>query len=75
MREELTEMIDAEIFDAAVASMCETYNLTISHPYDDDYIAVYRDDEILGGMNPKGYGLGYNLFMFTGLLAKSGLMR
>lgn len=68
-------MTDTEIFEAAVDSMCKTYSLRIEHPYDDDYITIYRNGEKLDGMNPKGYALGYNLFMFTSLLVESGLMR
>ena len=68
-------MTDAEIFDAAVNSMAKAYNLTIEHPYDDDYIAVCRNGERLGGMNPRGYALGYNLHSFTSLMAESGLMK
>lgn len=54
-------MTDYEIFDAVLERLSEQYRLTVIRPYGDGYFILKKDEKELGGMNPDGFNLLYNL--------------
>lgn len=52
---------ERELFEQVLAKIMVRYNLTQKHPHNDEYFELYKGDKKLGGMNPAGWSLLYNI--------------
>ncbi|MBQ8218234.1 MAG: hypothetical protein IJZ79_02920 [Bacilli bacterium] len=61
-------MNDKELFNEVLKNFADTYRLEIIHPYDDEYFELKKNGTDIGGFNPTGYNLLYNLKRLCKLL-------
>lgn len=55
-------MNEAEIFQLVLDTIVKRYGLEIKRPTElDGYFDLYFEGERMGGMNPKGFSLLYNI--------------
>ena len=54
-------MNDKQLFNEVLERFQQQYDFEVEHPYNDGYIEIVKDGEIIGGMNTDGYNLLYNL--------------
>jgi len=63
-------MTDRELFEEVLNRFQKQYRFEIEHPYGDAYFELKKNEEVIGGMNPEGYNLLYNLFKLCKLLQR-----
>lgn len=61
-------MTDRELFKEVLKNFAENYKLEITYPYGDDYFIIYKNGKEIGGFNPSGFNLLYNLKRLCNLL-------
>ena len=61
-------MNEKELFEEVLKQFIETYRLEIERPYDDSYIVIIQNGNELGGLNPSGHNLLYNLTELCNIL-------
>ena len=61
-------MTDRELFKEVLNNFAENYKLEISYPYRDEYFIIHKNGKEIGGFNPSGFNLLYNLKRLCNLL-------
>lgn len=54
-------MNDKQLFNEVLERLQQQYDFEVERPYNDGYIELIKDGDVLGGMNTDGYNLLYNL--------------
>lgn len=54
-------MNDKQLFNEVLERFQQQYGFEVERPYNDGYIELIKDGDVLGGMNTDGYNLLYNL--------------
>ena len=49
------------LFLRTLYSLVNEYEAEVDYPYEDSYFEIIKNGKVIGGMNPDGYNLLYNL--------------